>query len=301
MKAVLLRAYGGVDQLTYEDVPQPAAQRGEVLVRTIAISINPIDFKIRRGDMKERLKLTFPAMLGRDLVGTVVALGEGVTSLAEGQIVFGFVNHTYAEYVACRADELAVLPAGLDPVDAAALPLVLSTGSQLIESGVQARPGQTILITGTLGSVGRTAAHVARQHGAEVVAGVRRSEIKDAAAIGAHSVVAVDDESSIGDLREVDGIADTIGQQVVDKLVSKIKSNGVLASVVGSTAAVSRPDIRVAGVFAHADPSRLWQLASDVAAGKFTVPIGRHMKIAQIREAHQAAESGGAGKIVLTP
>src|ERR1019366_5783699 len=98
MKAVLLHGYGDVDQLSYEDAPVPQPAAGELLVKTIAVSINPIDFKLRRGDLKGRMPLKFPAILGRDLSGEVAALGDGVAGFKVGDPVFGLVNRSYAEY-----------------------------------------------------------------------------------------------------------------------------------------------------------------------------------------------------------
>src|ERR1019366_10398364 len=92
MKAVLLHGYGEVDRLSYEDVPMPEPAWGELLVKTIAASVNPIDWKLRRGDLRDMMPLEFPAILGRDLSGEVVVLGEGVSSLKVGERVFGLVN-----------------------------------------------------------------------------------------------------------------------------------------------------------------------------------------------------------------
>ncbi len=134
MKAVLLKNYGGVEQLSYEDVPIPVTAAGEVLVKLIATSINPIDLKLRRGDMKAFMPLRLPFILGYDLAGEVVALGEGVAGLDVKDLVMGVVDHTYAEYVTCKAEVLARIPQGLNSVDAGALPLVLITGAQLSNS-----------------------------------------------------------------------------------------------------------------------------------------------------------------------
>jgi NADPH:quinone reductase-like Zn-dependent oxidoreductase len=98
MKAALLHGYGDVNRFSYEDVSMPVPADGEVLVKTIAVSINPIDWKLRRGDLKLMMPINFPAILGRDVSGEVIALGEGVTNMKIGERVFGLVNHSYAEY-----------------------------------------------------------------------------------------------------------------------------------------------------------------------------------------------------------
>src|ERR1700743_759610 len=153
MKAVLLHGYGSVDQLAYEDVPIPLAAAGQVLVKLTSTSVNPIDYKIRRGDMKDVMPLKLPFIPGYDLAGQVVALGEGVTDIKVDTLVMGVTDNTYAEYVACKAEILALMPQGLNPSEAGAFPLVLQAGSQLIEKGVAPQPGQRVLVTGALGGV----------------------------------------------------------------------------------------------------------------------------------------------------
>ena len=299
MKAVLLRGYGDVSQLSYEDVPEPLAAAGEVLVKTIAVSINPIDWKLRRGDLKEMMPLEFPTILGRDLSGEVVALGEGVDGLKVGERVFGLVNRSYAEYVVCKPVDLARTPVNLDGIDAAALPLVLLTGSQVIEVGVRPRPGEIILITGAIGGVGRTAVHVAKQHGAHVIAGVRSSQRVEAEGLGADRVIALDDEKEIAALPELDAVADMVGHETIDRILLRIKKNGVLATVLGAPPSAEGRDLRVVSIWAQPDSVRLEELGREVARGLFSIPISKRFELSQIREAQQLAEKGGIGKIVL--
>ena len=115
MKAVLLHGYGGVDQLVYEEVPIPTAGPGEVLVKLFAASINPIDYKIRRGEMKDIIPLQLPYILGYDLAGQVVALGEGVTGVKVDALVLALAERTYAEYVTCKAEILSQCRMGSTP------------------------------------------------------------------------------------------------------------------------------------------------------------------------------------------
>lgn len=299
MKAVLLRGYGDVNEFYYGDTPDLKPGPGEVLVRMLATSINPIDWKLRRGDLEALRPLQFPAILGRDLAGEVVRLGTGVETRKIGDRVLGLVNHAYAEYVLCKPDELALMPPALSFEQAAALPLVVLTGAQLIESGVRPRSGETILITGAMGGVGRTAVHVARQHGAHVIAGVRSTQKREAEGLGADRVLALDSPSDIASLKELDAIADTVGHEVIASLVSHIKKDGVLATVLGKPESANGRDLRVVEIRARPDSSRLEQLACEVAAGKFSIPIRRQFKLSDIRYAHPMAEAGGIGKIIL--
>src|SRR5665213_2480903 len=210
MKAVQMHGYGGVDQLRYEDVPDPKPGPGEVLVKVGATSVNPIDWKIRRGDMKDMMPLRFPVILGRDIAGEVVETGSNVTNLKPGQRVMGLVNHSYAEFLTAASDVLTVIPDGLDDKQAGSLPLVITTGAQLVD---QVRPGRgdTILVTGAYGNVGRTAVYEAKQRGARVIAAVLFAQKEDARSLGADQIVATDRDDEIASLPMLDAIADTVG------------------------------------------------------------------------------------------
>lgn len=301
MKAVQLHAYGGVDQLFYEDVPQPKPGDGEILVKVAATSLNPIDWKLRRGDMKTAMPLRLPDILGRDVAGTVVSLGPGTQGFQPGERVMGLVNHAYAEFLVAKPEALTRIPEGLDTEDAAALPLVTLTGTELIEKGVQPQAGQTVLVTGAVGNVGRTAVYVAKKHGMRVIAGVKANQKKEAETLHADQVIALDDDKAIAALGQVDAVADTVGHEVIQKLMPHIRPDGVLATVVGKPQGADGKDFRVQQVWSQPDSKRLHELAEAVAKGEFSIPIAKKMKLSQIREAQTMGEAGGVGKILLIP
>ncbi len=298
MKAVQLHEYGGPEKLMYEDVPTPEPGPDEVMLRVISTSVNPVDFKIRKGELKAHMPVQFPVILGRDVAGEVVRVGLDVTRWKRGDLLMGLVNRSYAEFLTARADALARIPEGLDPKDAGALPLILETGAQLIEKGIQPHAGETILVTGAAGSVGRAAVYVAKQHGAHVIAGVRGSQKAETQGAGADSVVALDDDAEIAGLPELDAIADTVGGETIMKVIPKLKKSGRIASVVGKPEA---PGIDVRAVWAQPDPERLYKLAEDVRDGRLTIPVSKRMRLEDIREAHKAAEHNAGGKIELLP
>ncbi len=301
MKAVLLIGYGGVDQLTYGDVPDPKPADDEVLIKVIGTSLNPVDWKIREGYMKEIMPLELPAILGRDVAGEVVSVGSNVQLFKAGDKVLGFVNHSYAELLTAKSEELAVIPEGLNMEQAAVLPLVTLTGTQLIEKGVRPKAGQTILVTGAVGAVGRTAVYIAKAHGAVVIAGVRSGQRGEAVSLGADRTIALDNDGEIASVEELDAIADTVGGDVVAKLLPRLKKSGVLASVVGKAEAAEKAGIQVVQVLAQPDSKRLAELAEDVRDADLVIPIGKRFKLSEIREAHQVAQKGSAGKVLLTP
>ena len=300
MKAVVLHAYGDVSELSYEDDDLPEVGPGEVRVRMRATSINPVDWKIRSGAAKELFPLDLPEILGRDLAGEVDEAGAGVTGFAKGMRVMGLANGTYAEYTTAKADVLAPIPDALSFEQAAALPLVLLTGTQLIERAAKLQGGQTILITGAVGSVGRVAVHVARQKGAKVIAGVKASQKEDAATLGAYQIVALDDAKEAGHLHDLDVVADTVGGVVQEHALRMLRDNGVYASVVGGPRHPPGRGIRVENCMSAPDASRLYELADEVARGALKIPIARTFPLEQIQEATKLAENGGAGgKVVL--
>ncbi|HEY6413256.1 MAG TPA: NADP-dependent oxidoreductase [Edaphobacter sp.] len=300
MKAVVLHEYGGPEKLKYEDVPDPVAGEGEVLVRVAATSVNPIDYKLRSGSFKGFMPLQFPAILGNDFSGIVREVGKGVSGFAPGDKVMGVADKSDAELVAAKANATILVPEGLDLIQAAALPVVTMTGEQLISKGTGIQAGQTVLITGATGNVGRSAVRTAKKAGAVAIAGVRKSQAKTAAELGVDEVLALDDVNALEKLGFVDAVADTVGGATAEKLIGKVKQGGVFASVVGPPAnAKMHPTVKVVAVVMHPDTAALRSLAEDVIAGRLVIPIDRMVPLAETGAAHAAVEKGGIGKVLL--
>jgi NADPH:quinone reductase-like Zn-dependent oxidoreductase len=299
MKAVVIDGFGGVDQLHIQNVDDPEVGRGEVLVRVHATSINPVDLKIRDGSAAKRMGVELPAILGRDLAGEVVRAGEGVVGFEKGQRVMAMANGTYAELTTAKADVLAPIPDKLSYEQAAALPLVLLTGAQLIERAIKVEPGWTVLILGAVGSVGRSAVHVAQQRGAKIIAGVRASQIEEAQSLGVEQVISTDDEKQLEKLHDLDAVADTVGGPTAARALKALKPGGVFGTVLAPPADAAQHNVRVAAMMAVPDASRLYELADDVARGEFTIPIANTLPLDEIQEAHREAENHPSGKIVL--
>lgn len=300
MKAVVLHGYGGPEKLKYEDWPDPQAGDGQVLVRVSAAGVNPIDYKLRSGAMKEFMPLTFPVILGYDFSGVVRTVGPNVKDFAPGDKVFGRTGSAYAQLVAADVIGVAKLPESLDLVEAAALPVITNTGEQLISRGTKIQKGQTVVVTGALGAVGRTAVWVARKSGAVVIAAVRGSQVKAAAALDADDVLALDDKASLEKLGFVDAVADTVGGAVAETMLGKVKPGGVFATVVGPPAnAKLHPTVRIEMIQSSPDPATMHSLGEDVATGRLVIPVDRMLPLEEASNAHAAAEKGGVGKILL--
>jgi NADPH:quinone reductase-like Zn-dependent oxidoreductase len=299
MKAVVLNEYGDIQQLVVREVTDPAAGPGEIKVKMVGASINPVDWKLRSGALQAMMPLTLPAILGRDVSGVVVEVGPGVTAFQQGDRVMGLVNQGYAEQVVAPIDAWALVPAGMDLAEAAALPLVLLTGAQLVEEATKVREGEVVLVTGATGSVGRAAVFAARARGARVWAGVRGKQRAEAGALGADGVVALDDEADIDRLPALDRIADTVGGDTIKKLFRKVKVGGTIGSVVGEPDGAKEDGLEVHSMLAHPDATRLAALAQAVAAGQLVIPIVKKFPLAQAREAQAMAEQGAGGKVLL--
>src|ERR1700760_2025888 len=206
MKAIVVHEYGGPEVLRFEEYPDPVPGPGEVLVRVAAASVNPIDYKRRAGLTKDFYPLQFPGLIGVDMAGGVPEGGRGGGGFISRTRVFAIADNTYAELCVVKAEVLADIPEGLDLIEAAALPLVTITGSQLLSAtGIKA--GQTVMVAGAVGNVGRSAVFTAKRRGATVIAGVLKRQTDEAQTLGADQVVATDDETAIASLPSLDAAA----------------------------------------------------------------------------------------------
>ncbi len=301
MKAIVVHQYGGPEVLKYEDYPDPVAGPGEVLVQVAAASVNPIDYKRRAGLTKDFYPMQFPSLIGVDMSGTVVKVGPDVEIFTQGDPVFAMADNTYAELCVVKADVLADIPVGLDTIEAAALPLVTVTGNQLL-AGTGIKAGQTVMVVGALGNVGRSAVFTAKDRGATVIAGVMKRQMDDAKTLGVDQVVDTDDDTAIASLAPLDAVADTVGRTLAEKLIARIKPGGVYSSVVGAPQnAAKYPSVKVVPVFSHFDRGTLQYMAEAVRDGKLVIPIGAKMPLREAAEAQALAEKGGIGKILLLP
>lgn len=302
MKAICFYEYGGPEVLRYEDLPEPSLARDGVLIQADATSVNPHDWKSRSGILAQHWQLAFPHIPGFDVSGVVCAVGEDAQGVQIGDRVLTMAEATYAEVVAAPAATLTRLPEGLDPVDAAALPVVVLTGGRLVRETIQVTAGQTVLVTGALGNVGRAAIHEANKLGARVIAGVRTNRLAEAASLPVAGTLALDDPDAVTRAELFDGVADTIGRDLAEPLMAKIKPGGRygFTSRIPDGAAARNPHVVSAlRVFGEANAEMLRSFAEDVRDGLFAIPITGRRHLRDAGTAH-ALQSENGGKIVLT-
>ncbi len=302
MKAIIVSQYGGPEVLECKDIADPSPGPDEVLIRVAAASINPFDLKRRSGEAKAFAPISFPGVLGIDVAGTVISCGEQVKGFTVGDRVFGMADQTYAELCVAKATRLAKVPSSLDLVEAAAIPLVTTTGHQLITRGAPVKQGQLILVTGALGGVGRSAVYTAKSFGATVIAGVRKKQSQQAEELGADSIIAVDDADAIKGLQMLNAVADTVDGATAEMLIEKVKAGGIFASVLGAPQNSGRfPAVKVVPVFAEPDARTLSVMSKAVAEGELSIPIAAKMKLKETSDAHALVAKGTHGKVLLLP
>jgi NADPH:quinone reductase-like Zn-dependent oxidoreductase len=300
MKAIVVRQYGGPDVLKFEDYPDPVPGPDEILLQVAASSVNPIDYKRRAGLTQDFYPIKFPGLIGVDVSGTVVSFGSQVKGFSVGDKVFAMAADTYSELCVVKAATLAKIPAGLDLLEAAALPLVTTTGNELI-AATDIKTGQTVLVSGAAGGVGRSAVFTAKQRGATVIAAILKKQMAGANTIGADRVIATDDESAVSSLPPLHAVADTVNGATAERLISKLSAGGVFASVLGAPRnAQQYSAIKAVPVYATPNAAVLQFMAEAVRDGKLNIPISRRFPLSKAAEAHAAAEKGGIGKVLLT-
>jgi NADPH:quinone reductase-like Zn-dependent oxidoreductase len=305
MKAVRFNEYGGVDVLTVTDVPQPEPEAGEVLVKVRAAGINPGEAKIRDGLLAERWPATFPSGQGSDLAGVVERLGEGVTAVAVGDEVIGWVDtrSSHAEYVVVDAENLTPRPAGVPWEAAGGLPIAGATAWAAVEA-VALRPGDTVVVSGAAGGVGSIAVQLARHAGATVIGlagesnrgwlearGVIQVTYGDGVAARIHQVAS-----------KVDAFIDTYGDDYVELALNELGVHPSRVDTIVRFDAVATYGIKAEGSAAGSSAETLRGLAELIAKGDLEVPIAATYPLSQVRAAYEELAAGHTrGKIVLIP
>jgi len=301
MKAVQIAQYGGSEQLKYEEAPLPEIGQGQVLAKVRYAGVNPIDWKIREGYMKNVRPASFPLTLGQDFAGEIVMAGGDSGRFKTGERVFGFGEGTYAEFTVAAITYIAAIPEKMDFAVAAALPTPGVTALQAIRDCVQPKPGTRILIHGAAGAVGSLATQIAKRWGAQVIGTASGEDIVYLRALGHVQVVDYKQErfEAVG---QVDAVLDLIGGETATRSLAVIKKGGVLVSTVGAANAVlaAQAGIRAVNLVSHGNAADLSELAGLVEGGDVKPRMGEVFRLEQAREAQDASQQGRAkGKILL--
>ncbi len=309
MKAVRIHKYGGPEVLQYEDAPRPKPQAGEVLIRVHAAGVNPIDWKIREGHMKDFWPHKFPLILGWDVSGTVEAVGPGPAAAGRfkiGDEVYSVPDPTrdgaYAEYVVVRESELALKPKSLHHVHAAAVPLAALTAWQALFDAGQLVSGQRMLIHGGSGGVGHVAVQLAKWKGAHVFGTASTKNQELLRQLGVDEPIDYTKQKFEDVARDVDLVLDLIGGETQERSWSVLKKGGLLLSLVQppSVEKAKALGVRAAFVAGHPSGAQLAEIAKIIDSGQLAPVIDRILPLSEVRRAHELSQSGHThGKIVL--
>jgi NADPH:quinone reductase-like Zn-dependent oxidoreductase len=332
MKAVRLHEFGGAEVLRYEDAPMPRAEPGEVLVRVHAVGINPPDLYLREGykmlPPEWQPRVSFPVIPGTDVSGVVAAVADDVTDFAIGDEVYSMVrfpsglaggSQAYAEYVSVPASEVALKPAGIDHVHAAAAPMSLLTAWQFMMALGHNEPnpvqpnrhepvplkGKTVLVNGAAGGVGHFAVQIAKWQGARVIAvasGKHESLLRE---LGVDQFIDYIKTAPEDIVRDVDLVIDSVGGPTSARFLRTIKRGGALFPVfpLGFSGAeeAEKLGITVSSTQVRSSGPQLAELGRLLDAGTIRVAIDSSYPLADARKAHERAARGKLqGKLVLT-
>ncbi len=309
MKAVQISSYGGVDVLEVnENVPKPSFSEGQVLVEVYGASINPFDWKVREGYVKEYIQLQFPATLGGDFSGVIVDLGEGVSDFAIGDKiygqapVFGEGSGAFAEILAASVDKITKKPNKADFLEAAALPLVGVSALQALETHIKLKGEQKILIHGGAGGIGHIAIQLAKAIEAYVATTVSNDDKDFVKGLGADEIVDYKTQAFEEILSDFDAVFDTVGGDTTDKSFKVLKKGGVIVSMVGAPNAelAQKYGVSIIGQNTEGNTERLKRLSELVDSRKIKVHIDKVFPLENAKEAFEHLEKNHPrGKIVL--
>lgn len=303
-RALRIHGYGGADAVQLDQLPVPQAAPGEVVVRVRAAGVNPIDWKIRDGLMRDAFPLALPAALGIEFAGEVTAVGAGVTNFAPGDRVMGphMGMGAYADHIAIAASELTRTPVELDDVHAAAMPVASLTAWQALFDAGQLQRGQTVPIHGAAGGVGSFAVQFARRAGARVVSTAQGVNAGYLHALGAHEVIDYRTQSFWETTGSIDLVLDLVGGATLEHSWQVLGEHGAIVSTAAPEIMANTPSGKRGVWFQmRPDAGKLAELAALVVRGDLSVQVSEVADLAEAGAVIERSKTGhGPGKAVVT-
>jgi NADPH:quinone reductase-like Zn-dependent oxidoreductase len=302
MKAIRIHDYGHADSLKLEEVPRLSISEDQILVRIHDAGVNPIDWKIREGYLKQVSPASFPLTIGQDFAGEVTERGKAVKRFGIGDRVFGFAEGAYAEYAAAPESTVAAMPPSMDFATAAALPTAGLTGLQIMRDVVSVRPGMAVLIHGAAGGVGSFATQIANRFGAKVIGTASGDDIDYLKSLQVDEIIDYRRERFEDKVSGVDAVVDLVGGDTLARSYAVVKRGGVLVTTVQSidALAANRAGIRAVGILMNRNAADLGELADLVVEGAVKPRVAQTMALSEAREAQELSERGEThGKVIL--
>ena len=301
MKAAVINQYGGNEVVQVAEVERPRPAAGEILVKIHAAGVNPVDWKIRSG-AGQRMGLTLPIRLGGEIAGTVEALGDGVTSFAKDDAVYGVIKFGgLAEYAIAKAGDVVAKPASLDFPSAAAIPLGALTAWQAMFDVAELKSKQRVLITSGSGGVGSLAVQLAKAKGAYVIAMASTRNLELVKSLGADEVIDYSALPFEQVVRDLDVVFDTVGEDTFQRAFQTLKKGGVLVTAVAFPKdEAQRHGVAVARVLCKPNAEELRAISELIDGGKLRAVVSTVLPLSAVKQALELSEGRHpAGKIVL--
>jgi NADPH:quinone reductase-like Zn-dependent oxidoreductase len=302
LKAIRIHETGGAGCLIHEEVPGPEPQESEFLIRVHAAGVNPVDTKIRSGKFP-RFRPTLPAILGRDISGTILKKGAGAAGFEVDDEVIGLLDYdhgAYAEYTIASARELVRRPPEISREEAAALPVAALTAWQALFEHGKLRRHQSVLVHGAGGGVGHFAVQLAAWRGATVTATCSSKDIDFILGLGAQRAIDYKTERFEEQVRDVDLVVDLVGSETRQRSWQTLKSGGILVSTLPAPEPEGRKDVSGREVVLYASSPQLQEITNLVAAGNIMVHIDRKFPLRDAAKAHlHLEEEHPRGKTIL--
>lgn len=305
MHAVRIHSFGDANVLKMEDIPLPEPKDNEIVVRVMAASVNPVDYKIRSGKYPAVKKDQLPKVLGRDISGVVERVGSKIGKFKKGDAIYAMLGSDiggYAEYALVTEDEAAKKPAQLDFVQAAAVPLAALTAWQGLFDQGGLKAGQRVLIHGGAGGVGHFAVQFAKAKGAWVATTVSGQDIALVRKLGADRPIDYKAETFEDVVKDIDLVFDLIAGDTQTRSFAVLKDGGTLISTLQKPdeAELARKHARGGHYLAKPDARELAEIAGLIDAGKVKVIVNAIYPLDEVARAHKHMENDHiAGKVVL--
>lgn len=307
MKAAQLVKYGEQDAVVVQAAGKPVAGADRLVVEVYAAGINPFDYKVRGGYIKDSTPLELPKTMGFDMSGVVVDLGPNIKEFSVGQAVYGQADFyggsgSFAEFALAKPEKLSAKPVNATHDEAASLPLAGVSALQAVMEHLNLQPGQKILIHGGAGGIGSLAVQIAKSIGAHVTATVMAAEFDFAKRLGADELIDYTTQKFEDGAKDFDAVFDTAGGETAERSYQVIKPGGRLVSMTTP----ANPDLEkqygVTAIHQHTQVThhRLFKLAELVEAGAIKPNIDKTYPLEQTPEAMQYLKTDHPkGKVII--
>lgn len=311
MKAIIIDKYGGPEVLQYKELPIPQINDDEILIRVHNSSVNPVDWKVRKGALRFLPGQKLPKVLGGDIAGIVEKIGKDIKEFSKGDQIYGlitaFKGGAYAEFAIAKSNQIVIKPTNLTFEEAGTIPLAALTAYQGLTRVGKIKEGEHVLINGCSGGVGHFAVQIAKTMGANVTGVCSTKNIELSRELGADNIIDYTKGNILKPSQKYDIFYDAVANQSYGKIKRHLNKNGryistlptlrvILDQILGilSSKKASMSNVKVT-------PEDLRFLGELIKSNKLKVHIEKTYDLKDIQDAHRHSETGRVvGKLALS-